>query len=133
MKTSLWELQKALFLRLSQDDDLTNRVSGVFDDVDKNTPCPYVTIGEPIVSPFETKTSFGENMTIVIHCFSQYNGKKEAYDILNLIMASLSKSPLRLGGGFSLVDFRLDRLQVITDSDGTTKHGILSVRYWINN
>ncbi|MGG3625532.1 DUF3168 domain-containing protein [Bacillus gobiensis] len=133
MRTALFELQKALFQRFTNDAALSSKVSGrIYDAVPENTPYPYVTIGEPTNTPFDTKTSFGENTILSVHCWSSYSGKKEAYEILNLILQSLSR-PLELGGGFKLQDFRREQMNVIIDIDGKTKHGILELRFYINN
>lgn len=132
MRTSLWELQKAIFERLTEDPEIANKVTGIYDKVSEDTPKPYCTIGEPDMVPFETKSSFGEETTIVIHVWSDYNGKKETYDILNLILKALTK-PLSIGSGFSLFKSKVEGMQVITDIDDITNHGILRLRYFINN
>ncbi|MGG3662519.1 DUF3168 domain-containing protein [Bacillus gobiensis] len=133
MRTALFELQKALFQRFTNDASLSSKVGGrIYDAVPENTPYPYVTIGEPTDTPFDTKSSYGENIILSVHCWSSYNGKKEAYEVLNLILHSLSR-PLELGGGFKLQDFRREQMNVIIDIDGKTKHGILELRFYINN
>ncbi|MGG3624397.1 DUF3168 domain-containing protein [Bacillus gobiensis] len=134
MKTALFELQKALFQRFTNDTALSSKVDGrIYDAVPENTPYPYVSIGEPTNNPFDTKSSLGENIILSVHCWSSYNGKKEAYEILNLILQSLSGPPLQIGGGFKLQDFRREQMNVIIDIDGKTKHGILELRFYINN
>lgn len=133
MRTSIWPLHKAIYARLQQDEAVLERVSGVYDFVDKNTAFPYIVVGDPTILPFETKTSYGEDITLVVHCFSQYNGKKEAYEILNLVLQSLSSKKLELGFGFRVIDFKLDQIQVFEDIDNTTKHGVVTLHYWINN
>jgi hypothetical protein len=132
MKTALWELQQTLIERLKSDIPLNNVITGVYDKVSKNYTLPYATIGEPTVTPFTSKNSYGENITIVLHAWSNHNGKKEAYDILNLILQSLSSNPLYVEG-FSLFRMETEQIQVITDIDGATQHGILRLRCWINN
>jgi hypothetical protein len=133
MQTSLWYLQKALYNRLSNDIPLNDVITGIYDQVSEDATFPYITISEPEVTPFTSKNSYGENTTIVIHTWSQYAGKKESYDILNLILQSLSSSPIRLEGGFSLFRMETEQMQVITDIDGATQHGILRLRCWVNN
>lgn len=133
LKTSLWELQKALFARLSGDAALKLKVKGVYDEVSENQLYPYVTVGEPTVSPFETKLTYGENITIVLHSWSQYNGKRESYEILNLMLQAITREPFLIEG-FSLIRMNLEpNMQVITDIDGNTKHGIMRLRFHINN
>jgi hypothetical protein len=134
MKTALWQLQKAIYSTLANDTDLMSRITGVYDEVLEDTPFPYVTIsGEPTVSPFETKSSYGENITWTIHSWSNYNGKKESYEILNLILQALTKSPIPMEGGFFVFKTQVEQMRVITDIDGQTKHGIIKLRFYINN
>jgi len=131
IRTSLSPLQTALFQRLSSDSAVTGLVTGVFDYVPEGTVFPYIRIGEPTVTPQVTKTTYGEQVSVVIHAWSQYRGKKEAYDILNACLAATT-SPLQVNG-FDLFDQRVDQLQVFDDIDGMTKHGVLRVIFFINN
>ncbi|MFT4415322.1 DUF3168 domain-containing protein [Fredinandcohnia humi] len=131
VKTSLWPLQEAIFQRLESDLELTQMITGVFDDVEEGQAFPYVTIGEPTMVPFETKMSFGEEITVVLHCWSQYEGKKEAYDILNLMLQALS--PRLQVEGFSVFKTQVEQMTVINDIDNVTKHGIMRIRFYINN
>ncbi len=68
---------------------------------------------------------------MVLHCWSTYQGKAEAYEILNLIHKAFTVNPIRIGGGFSVYSFNAEQMQVITDIDGETRHGILRVRFVI--
>jgi Protein of unknown function (DUF3168) len=133
LKSSLWEVQKALFNRLSNDTALSQKITGVFDEVGEGQTFPYITLGEPTVNPFETKTSYGEEIPWVLHCWSQYPGKKECYEILNLMLQAITKEPFVIEG-FSLLRVKIEpNMQVITDIDEVTKHGILRIRFFINN
>ena len=110
------------------------RITGVYDHVSEDAEFPYVTIGEQTERAFDTKTSVGENRTIILHCWSQYSGKKEAYEINDLMLQALTKSPLSLEGGFTMVKFeREPGSTVFQDIDGKTYHGVLKVRFYINN
>ncbi|WP_028982838.1 DUF3168 domain-containing protein [Sporolactobacillus terrae] len=142
MRTALWELQKALLAKLTAYEPLMNKITGVYDDVPqtlinadgsiKPTAFPYVTITVSSNEDFDTKSSIGENIIFVLHMWSKTMGKKESYDMLNLILAALH-TPLSIGGGFSIARYVPNRPTVITDIDGKTKHGILELRYYINN
>nr|WGD92767.1 DUF3168 domain-containing protein [Bacillus subtilis] len=100
MRSAMWPLQMAIFQRLSTDKELNARVTGVLDAVSKDQKKPYVTTGDDDVSPFETKTSKGEIINIVLHCWSDYNGKKEAMQILDLMLASNNERAPRNRGLF---------------------------------
>jgi hypothetical protein len=132
MKTALWPTQVMLYQRLSSDVDLNAKITGVYDEVSSTAVFPYVTIGEQVVNPFKTKNSYGENIVWTLHCWSDYSGKKETYDILSLMLQALSKSPL-IVDGFALFNAELEDMQVITDIDGSKKHGILQIRFYVNH
>ncbi len=96
MRSAVWPLQMAIFQRLSTDKELNARVTGVLDAVSKDQKKPYVTTGDDDVSPFETKTSKGEIVNVVLHCWSDYNGKKEAMQILDLMLQAITREPLEI-------------------------------------
>jgi hypothetical protein len=131
IETGLWPLQVAIVKRLSEDTELNNLVSGVYDKVGEDKTYPYVTVGEPTVTPQESKTSYIENIPWVLHAFSQYNGKKQSYDILNAMQKALTRYKWDIPG-FTVRNFKIEpNMQVITDIDGQTYHSILRVRFFI--
>ncbi|CAH0185967.1 DUF3168 domain-containing protein [Peribacillus simplex] len=134
LRTSLWPLQQAIYNRLNQDSLLKQRISGVFDKVPKGKPFPYVHIGAPVVTPFETKTTFGENIPWVLHVYSDYDGKKEASELLNLMMQALTKEPWVVEG-FKVFKFNIEpNTQVLDPAQaGMPYQGILRIRFHINN
>lgn len=131
IQTAMFELQKGIFNNLTSDPSLTAKVSGVFDSVEEDQAFPYVTIGEPSMLPFETKQKFGEELSIVIHAWSTYAGKKECYEIMNLCLSALS-TRLTLNG-FKVNKVNIDTMRVIDDADPRIKHGILKMKYTIQN
>lgn len=132
IQTALWPLQQAIYKRLANDIALNKKVTGVYDYVTKETPFPYVTIGEPNMSPFETKTSYSENIPWVLHCYSDYPGKKEAIEILNLMIQVLTKEPWTVDG-FKVNRFNIEpNMKVIAPADvGFPYQGVLNVRFYI--
>lgn len=131
METAMLEVQKALYRSLANYTPLMDKIEAVLDDTEPDQAFPYVTIGEPVTDFISTKTSIREEVTWVLHCWSSYQGKKEAYEILNLMHAAFTNQPLSLGGGFSVSSFKPEQMQVITDIDGETRHGILRVSFVI--
>lgn len=131
IQTAMFELQKGIFTRLSNDPTVLEKVTGVFDAVGEGQKYPYITIGEPTMLPFETKQKFGEELSIVIHAWSIYNGKKEAIDILNLCLSSLALE-MNLEG-FKINKVGIDNMRVFDDTDNRIYHGILRMKYTIQN
>jgi hypothetical protein len=131
IQTAMLELQTKMFERLSSDPTLLAKIEGVFDAVEEDQLHPYITIGEPTMLPFTTKSKFGEELAIVIHSWSVYAGKKESYEILNLCLASLR---VQLGlNGFTIRKVVVENITVIDDVDPRIKHGILRLKYTIQN
>lgn len=136
-----FELQKAIFQKLTACEALTAITlkdkwdSGVYDAVDENTPYPYVTISEPYSSPFDTKLSNIETITFTIHCWwkdnDDYSGKRKVYEMLSACLQALH-SPYAINGGRVLETKRVES-RVIDDNSPGVKHGVLTMRYKIQN
>lgn len=140
IRSSAWPLHVAIYQRLINDEQLMSLATDVYDNVPETrwdgspVRMPYVTIGEQTNRPFDTKTSYGENITIVLHGWSDKASKKEAYQLQDYMLQALTKSRLQIEGGFSLFNFtRESGSTVIPDIDGETNHAILRVRCHINN
>jgi hypothetical protein len=128
MKTALWPLQQALYDRLKNDTTLITRAD-VLDDVPKGTPMPYVTLGEETVNDYSSKTFDGEDATHTLHVWSDYNGKKEAKEILDLVLQSITANPLVIPG-FTLEGIQREFMEVFNDGGGVY-HGVMRLRFYI--
>lgn len=116
-------------------------VNGVFDHVPEELPdgsgntvtvtYPYVVIGEPYSQPSDTKTTRGEEVNLTLHAWSEYEGKREIYQILNACTNAL-KYRLDIEG-FSLEKVSWDNMRVFDDIDPRYKHGVLIMRYTLKN
>lgn len=131
IETALWPLQKAVYQRLSSD-LVPGKVTGVYDVVSEEHVHPYITVGEPNLLPFETKNTYSEELSFVVHVWSVYDGKKEAYDILNAVMQAIGKG-LSIEGPFTLQEVKKPRMNVIDDADARIKHGIARFTVTIKN
>lgn len=131
IETALWPLQQAIYRRLSSD-LVPAAVTGVYDVVATEHTFPYITVGEPNLLPFETKNNYSEEISFVVHVWSIYNGKKEAYGILNQINQAIAKG-LSIEGPFSLLKIQKPSMQVIDDANPRIKHGIARFRVTIKN
>ncbi|MDQ1003966.1 hypothetical protein QFZ28_004366 [Neobacillus niacini] len=131
MKTALLQLQTSLYNRLSNDSNLLSKVTGVYDAVPKNQSYPYIALGEDTASDWSTKTTIGEEITHTLHIWSRYDGKKEAKEIMNLILESLSQ-PLSIEGGFFIDFSKVELMEVFDDPDGITRHGVMRLRFRIS-
>lgn len=126
--SALLSIQKAIFDRLTFDETLMSKVTGVFDDVPEGHAFPYVTIGDATSSPFRTMSRFGEEVTITLHIWSQYKGFKEANEILTELNRLLADQDLVVDG-YDVMSSMYEFSETIRDPDGKTRH--LPVRYRI--
>lgn len=131
IQTAMEEISKALYERLSSDPILSAKITGVFNSVEEDQEFPYLTVGEPSVLPFTTKNKFGEELSIVIHAWSLYNGNLEAIKILNLCLDALS-TRMTLNG-FTIRKVDVDSIRVFDDADPRIRHGVLRLKYTIQN
>lgn len=132
MKTALFPLQTIIYQRLSDDSALKAKNIKTYDSVPSGATFPYITLGDDTVNNWSTKTNDGEDITHTLHVWSQYNGKKEAKEIMSLVLQILTDAPLSLGGDFSMDFSRMEFMEVITDPDGITRHGIMRMRFKIS-
>lgn len=131
MKTAVLEVQKAIYQRLSSDPVLSTMANGVWDEIPEGVNFPYVQLGDDTVNPYDTKTSYGEDMTVTIHVWSQGPGKTQAKTIMNVILQALTSAPLVIAG-FDIVGVEREFLECF--NDGTAYHGICRFRiYSIQN
>jgi hypothetical protein len=128
IKTALWELQKAVYSRLSNDSVLTAMVTGVFDEISENQPLPFVQIGDDTVNPYDSKTHNGEDSTLTLHVWSAGPGKTEAKKIMDAVLQAMTKNPLTLTG-FKVEGIKREFLEVF--NDGQAYHGVCRFRVYI--
>lgn len=132
IQSALWALQQAVFRRLSEDPKIIETTTGVFDAVEEDLVYPYITFGEPLAVPYSTKNTHIEEIALTIHVWSVYEGKKEAYDILNHTLQAIGKG-LSIEGPFSMQRIQKPELNVIGDVDPKIKHGIARFKFIIKN
>ncbi len=128
MKSPLWALQCALFQRVKARSSY--RVS---DGTEEDASYPYVKIGEQTVISWGDKSKPGTEVLQTFHFWSQYNGKKECLDMMDETLRALTEDGWipDLGAEYRVVYQQLDGEDVVDDLDGVTRHGILRMKYKI--
>ncbi len=124
-----WELQKSLYSALVNDAALITQLSGakIYDDVPQGTPFPYVTIGESTVRDWSTGSEDGLEHILTLHVWSRAKGRKQVYDIIDVMKAKLHDMDLQVAG-HTVVNFRHELSEARRESDGETYHGIVRYR-----
>ncbi len=122
-----YALQVSIVKKLTGDAGLMDIISGVFDFVTESADFPFLTIGDPVATAFDTKDSNGQETVITVHTWSQYRGKKEAGQIMSLIYGILHKTNLSLEGHQPIV-ILCEFSTIMKDPDGVTHHGVQRFR-----
>jgi hypothetical protein len=104
-------------------------VAPIFADVpeingEDNARFPYVSFGPDVETPWDTKTSFGAEVSIQIDVWSRQAGYTEAKQVVGLIYRRLHYQPLTLPDGH-LVYLRCDSATTSLDPDGHTRRGLM--------
>ena len=133
------DFQKALFLLLKNDPDMTTAVGGrIFDRAPKSAEYPYITFG-PVDTIFENMDECLDLRTEAIQLdvwSSSQAGKQACKDICDLLIAVTKAYALTVGGvevdagdfdAGALVDLTATGLRIFDDPDGITIHGVLTL------
>ncbi|THV27940.1 DUF3168 domain-containing protein [Glycomyces paridis] len=91
-------IQVAVYERLAGDAALTDLVTTIVDDADKNTPYPHVTIGESAEAPDNAHDRFGRLTVVTMHVWSTQPGYQEANRITSRIVQLLDHQALTVAG-----------------------------------
>ncbi|MGG3737253.1 DUF3168 domain-containing protein [Aeribacillus pallidus] len=130
--STLGMVKSGVYQRLSQDPSLNAVINGVFDNVDEKTPYPYIVLGAMTGSPWGSKTSAGQEVTLTIHTWSDYPGDEEILiKIHPLILEAISREPIDVGSGLSVMLARLEMEETLESPDGMTRQGIIRFRFRI--
>ncbi|UCD58648.1 MAG: DUF3168 domain-containing protein [Candidatus Hydrogenedentota bacterium] len=106
----------------------------VFDDMPEQEPDDYIVMGEVTARDWSDKFEPGQEVYSTIHIWSRYAGRKKADEMADGILQALTLSPLDLSPNFRAVldgDDIFDSYDLIIDIDGVTRHGILKMKYLI--
>jgi hypothetical protein len=104
----------------------------VFDDFPgPDSAYPHITLGEMTGIDWSDKFTPGMEVRSTVHVWSRYHGSAEALQIMDAVLQALTNPPIVLTGGFHLVFDRLEQKRILIDIDGITRHGIIEMKYLI--
>ena len=131
----MFELQTAVVTALKASaavQALLGADARVYDDHPVDIPVmPYVTVGEFVTAPFDTKTSIGREATVSLHVWSSYRGRKEAEQVLKAIYDVLHRQTLTVSG-YSFILGQFIGSESFIDADGITRHGVCRFRFTLD-
>lgn len=126
MKSPTLVLHEAQIVRIEAYTDYK-----IFDANPENEPYPYFAMGEMTARNWSDKFEDGQEVYSTIHIWSQYRGRKEVDQMADILEQALTSSPLELGPNFEAALDRFDSYNLIIDIDGITRHGIVRMKYLI--
>ena len=123
-----WEIQKAVYTKLTADAALMALVEGVFDWVQEGQAFPYITIGEGSSVERDNKTHNAVRADLMVHVWSNsgptgIRGRDEARQISQAVYDALHWQPLTIEN-YDQLFTRWTFGETILDVDGVTYHGV---------
>lgn len=88
---------------------------------------PYVSIGDDTVTDWSTDTASGGEVTVTVHSWSRYAGRKEVKQVMEAIYNALHRATLT-APGFEFVGCDFEFSETVLDPDTETRHGIQRFR-----
>lgn len=89
--TKIYEFQEAVYTRLSANQELMEKIAGVFDSIPSEKPFPYIILGRAYSTPVKTKTTDGEQIELTLDIWSGSKGKKETIQLIKLVETALTE------------------------------------------
>ena len=140
-----WPVQQAVYAALRTDAALIaligdgasperariydNVPQGTWDDDDQSFAA-YVTIGDDTAAEAGSKTFEAQDLTLSLHSWSRYNGRKEIKQIMAAVYDVLHDQSLSVSGG-TMVNLRWEFSDSFLDADGQTRHGVQRFRMYV--
>ena len=112
---------KAVYAKLNATSGLTGIVSESLNDTD---PFPKIWLEDGGADDWSNKDDDGLEAIVNLHVGSRYRGTKELRELMSKCHTALHNADLTLANGQSVLCQFL-RHDIVTDSDGTTRHGVM--------
>tara|TARA_R100001369_G_scaffold89660_1_gene127546 strand:- start:254 stop:652 length:399 start_codon:yes stop_codon:yes gene_type:complete len=127
MSIGQFALQTSIYNALNVSAITTTLACGVYDEVIEGNTYPFISLGEETTIDYSTMTAVGSETTINIHIWSQYKGSKQTKEIMDKIHDLLHDINLTVTG-FNLINLRFEFSDIMRDTDGVTRHGVMRFR-----
>lgn len=130
MTSYAWDLQTAIYAEL-----VSASIPGVSRIVDtkitdpKGSDFPFIEIGEMQSIQDDVSCHDGTQDVFDIHIWSRYRGQREVKQLMGAVHDALHNTTLTVSGLASCFAF-VEGQRVITDPDGLTRHGVVTIRIY---
>lgn len=120
------EIQKAIYTLLSNTSAITDKVTGIYEEVPGLTNFPYIVFGRMQSRDNSTKTNMMLQSLVELHVYGR-SGREEILDIMDFVFDTLQSQDLILDQ-YHMVAMRFDYNEISQLNDGLTQHGLLRYR-----
>lgn len=93
------------------------------DDSGASDDFPYVTIGEDVITYDDTDTEDIKQVSVTVHVWSRYSGRREVKQIQGQIYSALHRTDLS-HPGYNFITLTEQSATSERDPDGLTRHGV---------
>ena len=119
---------KAVWAKLNA---TTGLVGLVYEILENDQAFPKIWIEDGGADDWSNKDDAGLEANITLHIGSRYEGTKEIRSLMDKCHAALHNASLTLAAGQSVL-CQFDRHDMVIDSDGVTRHGVMRFRLLIS-
>ena len=119
---------KAVWVKLNA---TTGLVGLVYEILENDQAFPKIWIEDGGADDWSNKDDNGLEANITLHIGSRYDGTKEIRSLMDKCHAALHNQDLTLESGQSVL-CQFDRHDMVIDSDGVTRHGVMRFRLLIS-
>jgi hypothetical protein len=111
---------------LMSDPDLANRLGDrLFSHVPQETPFPYGICRTDGAIEADDKSSYGQEVSLVVDIYSREQSELEIYELLELVHKSLHRVALNLTPPHYAIECRWENnVGPFLDEDGQTRHAV---------
>ena len=125
-------VERAAWDRLRAD----SRTSGysIFRYIPKSTSFPYVRIGDPVMSQRGARDHSGEEISLLVHVFSEYASDRQAAEMICNCVKALTTTSLIMIDGYSQIHVWVDMVQTMRDDSEPARniyHAVATLRWWV--
>jgi len=120
---TIWQLQKAVYDKLSGDATLGALITGVFEYVPEGTNFPYVVIDDMKLKPWSNLSKKGSEINFSIKTYCRERGSKTCLDIMDNVEDLLDEAALTVTN-HALIHILLEYSEVEQKKDGLNYVGV---------
>lgn len=122
-------LRRSIGQALAGSSDLAALLGGVriYDAAPLTANFPYITLGQSAIRDWSTGTQDSAELSLTLHVWSPFGGKRHLQDVIETIRAVLQDRPLVLADR-RIVILRHEFSEARLDPEGGAFHGIIRYR-----